>query len=152
MERGESLFFSANPVEKAIYFWDLLLDGHFDHFSPTGSIKDLVNVDEGNEPIGTIIARFYIDREEMVKDMYIKYAGKWLSPDIILNIPLTIVLLEEPNPNNDEPGVYISSRLGCSKESPSTMGIDVSMATRPDLSLFDVVYRLDKKDHPIFNV
>ena len=152
MERGESLFFSANPVEKAIYFWDLLLDGHFDTFSPTGSIKDLVNVDEDNEPIGTIVARFFIDREEIVKDMYIKYAGKWLSPDIILNIPRTIVLLEEPNPNNDEPGVYISSRLGCSENSPSTMSIDVSMATRPDRSLFDVVYKLDKREHPIFNV
>jgi hypothetical protein len=96
------------------------------------------------------VNRLYYD--PLVKDMYIKYAGKWLSPDIILNIPRSIVLLEESSPNNDEPGVFISSRLGCSKESPSTMGIDVSMATRPDLSLFDVVYRLDKKDHPIFNV
>ena len=151
-EKGESLFYYADPINKALYFWDLLLKNHFDDYSPTGSIRNMVNVDDENKtPIGTIIVTFYIDREVIAKDMYIKFAGKWLSPDIILNIPRTIVLLEDTS-NGDEHGVDISSRVGFCNDAPSCARIDISMETRPDNSMFDVVYRLRKDQHPIFRV
>jgi hypothetical protein len=151
MDKADSIFFTANPIDKAIYFWDLLLENHFKEYSPTGSIRDLVNIDDNNTPIETLIAKFYINCEIPVKDMYIKYAGKWMSPDIILNIPRTIVLLEN-NTEEDNQDVEIFSRVGYAKEAPSCACIDISMNTRADNSLFEIAYRLRDGQQPVARV
>ena len=147
LKQADSIFYAiSDPIQKALYFWDTMLGGTFEMYSDNSSITGLKNPETGDKA-ETILMNLYIDRKIQVNDMYIKYAGKWMPLDVMMSIPRSLIIIEGIKGDDkiaDEDFVKISSRISYPPASPSTICFDVSVESRDDQSLFDIVYRIPK--------
>jgi hypothetical protein len=154
LENIDSIFYTiSHPLDKALYYWDDLLgSGIGDYLEiPNFSITNMAMPDKDGQlvPIDTIIARFFIGPDKEIKSMYIKYAGKWCDLDSLLNIPRTIILIQD-NHSCDDYSLF--TRVGFIPDMPNSCSIDIRLDPKKDGSVLNVVSRLDPEVKSVYHI